>query len=823
MQVGNVYAEIKVVGSDKNIITFDNLRLLQIVETAGASLPYVCGSFFTLQKEGIANLFQQNNQIIIMLGTSAEDAEAFTVTLVNSQPPQTDQADSGYIVYFGGFFGPLDLMTSKISKAYPGNSYRVIQEVIREKLGTHILTDGTTIKVNENPVNWMQTQESCSSFLINTLMHMDMRPSFPLFAFDKNLNFHLKSFNEVRAQQPKFYFTPYSPEQTNQIQYLKNFNVDSYKMSYNLYSGYNKVTEIYNSVSGIPQHIIDENEPILAATTESEGFQAGTRVTYNKIQSSNVHKTYNEAFVYNSNKLVALSSMQGCLMLGNYYYPEIRPLDLVHVSTGGPSNVDNTHDGLYLVDTIVTNISFMDNTISTYVYVARDNKNNVEDFVTVRRKRIEIPTKFLQDLNDAVVSLRMAAAVAGEVVDGRYLDRLREFGTSTKNNFLRMFSVAGITLDFTGQINFLQNALLMANSLMNSLLAMILPTGLYLTFRDFLINKPSMRELLEKAIMEYVPSALQDLIFQLLHSLLKTNDALNSIARANGVTVKGTTEGDEEVAQEIDIEEQADERVIPIIEDFERNTEGIDIPFPIITLDESRSLLPEKELRDYVANETIANLTDLGYMEGVDIDKFKDILLNGEIDYNTINQINQNAGNKMNYRFWGTYGPGTEALYAWTCGDKTAFTKTTTLSAFTRFYNNNYSPNMEFKTESVDGTYKVFCGENEAERDEKQDINSDALVQLTEFYIKNGFKDRYKTIPCTKLISATQNARIFFACPESEEDIKFYINSKRVILDHFPTYLGYTDVYGNKIRYNVYYTTTGYNSNSVLFEVRQGV
>ena len=52
----------------------------------------------------------------------------------------------------------------------------------------------------------------------------------------------------------------------------------------------------------------------------------------------------------------------------------------------------------------------------------------------------------------------------------------------------------------------------------------------------------------------------------------------------------------------------------------------MDIPFPIVELTEEQQLLPLNDLRDLVATETIANLTELGYMDGVDTDKFKDIL-----------------------------------------------------------------------------------------------------------------------------------------------------------------------------------------------------
>ena len=217
-------------------------------------------------------------------------------------------------------------------------------------------------------------------------------------------------------------------------------------------------------------------------------------------------------------------------------------------------------------------------------------------------------------------------------------------------------------------------------------------------------------------------------------------------------------------------------------------------------------------------------------MTGVDTDEFEDILLGKTpIDFNIINQINTNAGNSYNYRFWGTYGPTNEALFAWKYGDELIYTKSEEITEYTRLYNQNYSPYMGENFKVVKGandTYKIIyvVGElaEDVERDNAEDVISNALAQLTDYYINKGYKDRYRTIPCTKLISATKNSRIYFACPQKELDIKFYINSKRIELDYFPIDLGYRDTHGNKILYNVFYTQSGYNSNSTVLEVRQG-
>ena len=187
------------------------------------------------------------------------------------------------------------------------------------------------------------------------------------------------------------------------------------------------------------------------------------------------------------------------------------------------------------------------------------------------------------------------------------------------------------------------------------------------------------------------------------------------------------------------------------------------------------------------------------------------------------------AGNRLNFRYWGTYGAIDDALYAWAVGDNLVYTKRAELDVYSRLYNDDASPYMgtEFKLEEEDDkyliTYTDIGGEVfVAERNEEKDINSNALVQLTDYFITKGYKDRYRTIPCTKLISATRNARLYFACPETEENLKFYINSKRVNLKSFPIDLGLRTPAGVKIMYNVYYTETGYNSNSTMLEVRQG-
>ena len=310
MQVGNnTYLEIKVKGSNKEgIVSFDMLKKFEMVETAGTSLPYVCFAFATLD-QGLADLFIENNQVIVSIGETKEKSDSFNVhSIINIK--DTDPSNNGWTIYYGGFIGNNEYMMSKgICQEYPGNSLLVAKEIIKTYAGGNPEIDTDIEKTNENQVLWRQLYTTTNVFLVDTLLHMDIQPSFPLFTFDKYGTFHLRDFNKLKEQEPQWVFTPVSDTAGNEIHYINNFNVDSFKTSYNLYSGYNKSTEIYGSVSGMPDYVIEDNTPILASTQESEKLPSGNRIALNKIQSDNVHHTYMEAYAHNTNCLMSLSSM----------------------------------------------------------------------------------------------------------------------------------------------------------------------------------------------------------------------------------------------------------------------------------------------------------------------------------------------------------------------------------------------------------------------------------------------------------------------------------------------------------------------------------
>ena len=84
--------------------------------------------------------------------------------------------------------------------------------------------------------------------------------------------------------------------------------------------------------------------------------------------------------------------------------------------------------------------------------------------------------------------------------------------------------------------------------------------------------------------------------------------------------------------------------------------------------------------------------------------------------------------------------------------------------------------------------------------------------------------DKYRTVNTTKRLSVKSGKRIYVALPVSEKNVKFYINSERVIMNEMELEdIGYFANNRKPIPYIIYFTTDGYNANSVLLELRKEV
>ena len=200
--------------------------------------------------------------------------------------------------------------------------------------------------------------------------------------------------------------------------------------------------------------------------------------------------------------------MQGVLVVSGYY-PKLKPTDIVYVETPKENGQVSSLEGLYVIDTIMLSFNFKNGTVLTYVYVTRDNNNNIENFITPRPQGIKIKSKQMKSILDCVARVRSALALCSQIMDGTFISRMQSFLTATKINLLRMFSIRGVTVDLNSQARAIQSLLYVENTLMNAFVNMVFPKEVSILFKDILIDKPTARGLIGDAIYRYIPVEIQ--------------------------------------------------------------------------------------------------------------------------------------------------------------------------------------------------------------------------------------------------------------------------------------------------------------------------
>ena len=203
MQLGNVYADIEIPALElKEFLKPSDCYYISIVESAGAAAPFITASIKTTDIK-VKNGINENNKIIIKIGSSPSDADSFEI-YPSIVEPNENEMKGVWTVGFGGFIGNKEYRTNFTSEAYSGNSLEVLEKLIKE---TDKKFKSNVTRVYDNPATWRRINTSFCDFAMNVVLHMNVAPSFPLCAVDKYSNFILKDFNSLSKEEPKYYLT----------------------------------------------------------------------------------------------------------------------------------------------------------------------------------------------------------------------------------------------------------------------------------------------------------------------------------------------------------------------------------------------------------------------------------------------------------------------------------------------------------------------------------------------------------------------------------------------------------------------------------------
>ena len=699
---GKGYLNIQI-GNFSNFLDLEN-ELVQFRVTHNCG---VAGTLFEIlfktRNKALADCFIQNNPLHISYGINPTQTHEYDAWITEVKREEDTQ---GYIKIGFGAVPFVELFTDRTAWSFYGSSYAALYTYLHEKMSSsqddvpfvcfdYDRVESTAKKWNEiakanlDIQTWSKNQVTMAQFLLELWLHMNIEDDIPLMAFMRKSprTILLNTVNMCKeAKIDEIYqFIPegLDTDMNNVIRYSGQFDTKSYKFTTGYATGYDTAVYINNLEGGKDSVFVPGKEVTLATGKKAERKFTGYRVMDNKYQNENTHGKYQECYYRNYYKLVDLSSIVGGLLVMGDIPEGLELVTPVYVNS-----LDNRTDGRWIVNTIQ---SVFSQTVpyQTTVYVCRDNYNRIEDSEIDADKNddhevINISNQQVADALQSVRNLRLAVARTQRLLDGTTKGELQGYCQSVKYSFLTMFRVNGRQVDLTSRLGMMRTLIVMGNDIMNSLVDKLFPYPYNMLLHDFLINKPTLITLLSQLLQTVLPEQYRSLWSEILTLLAEINLLMSMIFKKNSKRVsaevvssgsnvskvlqfKEDADGeyefddsssinDEDNNMPVDRTEENTEKINEITDEFIENTEGLDIPIPDITLDDSESLLPIDDLKEVIAERVEDYLRGQGYLAGVLPADFVSILRGRkQLDFNTIKLINGNIGNMLYARFWGTY------------------------------------------------------------------------------------------------------------------------------------------------------------------------
>ena len=803
------YADLQI-GEFKDFLQYGDLFFVEMTESSGLC-PTSFKVCFRTKDEKIADKIIVNNPVKVKIGQSENDYEVFETDISEIIDKKNNQTVSEWLITFVSTIkGGCSFCTDRKNYCKTGTAIDVLKETFNEAnmaINADIFNSSGKdfykfvnvhdIKSYEaETTKWRRNSKTLNVYLSDVWLHMNIMPSFPLMAMDKHNNVYLKSFDKLIKEETVYTFTPDSQNAKNdQIVYHNVFKTDSFKVMSNLFSGFGQVTTINNSSSGTNDIYVNNNKPLVAATQEDETANYGVSKMDSETQSKNVHRFYKYAYIYNTTKLVNLSSILGHLdCIG--YYPNVKPLDLIKVI--GASDDDN---GKYIIDTIVTTFIY-NKAPQTSFYVVRDNYNYIENNIVKKPKILSVSKAILRKVLSGISNLRRCLAFAGRVLDGSLVRSFHTYFSGLKYSILSSFVVQGNIINLNSSVGAINSFLGVGNTLLNQFVDAIIPYPYNSAFHNlFFRGNDTWRTTFGRLLNEFVPVELRSICMDIVNYMTGISDGLKITLIDNTLKIKqdnvslgeyqyvssvigDTNDGLKSITtskEGIMQTENNSTRVQDIVTAFLSNTDGVDLPMPNIALDESTQLLSDADLKEYIADKTIEGLVEDGYLANVDPEVVKEILMidyipegsnieqerekiaeaHGTSYYEIVKNINDVAGYLMYLRYWGV-------------------------------------------------------------------LNSED--DITDYYLVTCYSDMFRTPATTKIIKTSRGQKVFISMPVilPYHNLEFYVNDEKYPLeeDKEPTDTKYIKVATIKTTNNLYdmrvfYTSDGFNNNGTVFEIRE--
>lgn len=806
------------------------IHAYRMVYTSGFALPtfqLIMSSF----NEEYLKKFNEQNEIKIFAGTDPNRMDCFTCETIGKHIKR-DAQEAKFLLYWGGVLSK-NKLNSKFLKEkgegiHIGNSLWAMQLAYKEYTGCSTkLQIGQVDKSVEK--NWMRNGRLLNDYLVDIYLHVDLRPSFPLATITKDGDLLIRDFQTLKAGGPTATFAPASKGlKSGEIPYVGIPGMSSFKTYTNRYCGYiqktgknlstGKVTTVANSVS------VDgwsKNTLAITRANESNPTEHQSGDSSNVIITDSNPVSAIETELYNKTQLLNMSSIQARVRVDGRYINNVNVLDLVELKTG--RNGDSI-SGKYIVEAIEQ--GFVDGTPwSNNFYMCRDNFNDVENSQSdlkkkLAMKQLRINPSTRAGLINAIRGSRRSLIFAQGIMGKQYMNEFEKQLISMRRGFLSNFDLNGTTIDFNDMnstVNTLKSGCL---SLVNTIISKFVSSPYDKMLYNVLTKSSSLMNLFMGLLSGVLGADIYGEFSQLIgdakmfYTFLDNYNKTINVAQNiyNDTYVQETTTGhlaftetpsgnlvfeDTRNIPTLDsikddnmnyTDEDKDKVINKVIDEIKENIpDSVDLPIPEIKLEDSDMVKNPDEIKDNIIDEIVKDLINQGYI------------------YDSSIYDGQNVA--------------TNITFMKPDGTNISLEETRRSVLSSAVMKSILSGNQSFDTVSAAKIRAVTGSDLHVRHWGTFDTEAD----LASFNINSGYVEKYRTLNCMKALSVRGGKRIYVALPASEKNVRFYINSARVVMGETEySDLGYKDYRGYPIPYIVYYTTEYYNSSNLTLELRRG-
>lgn len=748
----------------KGFVRLNDILKFELIETVGIELPTVEALFVTTDIK-VKNMLLENNTVKILMGDSNTDYDIFEVSILEKDA--RDHQIGSYSCYFKGFVGDKRFIIDKIQDGVNSNPLEGIGEVCNKLLvryGTKLELQSdveSNSNIESQTMNWFIADESYRHLMLDMWSHLDIRPSFPLIAISRYKKILLKDFDNLINGDIKWNFTQ---------------NVSTGQSSNNLIFinpfAVKNNTEIYNLYAGYGKVVniydIEQGNYDVHVHDPNNLLGASQALDMSKAGNRTLNgfkKSSNVTPNYYQSYMYNVARLMAISSIHGFCdFPNMynRNLNLLDLVNLILPNAEQskTLSGKYIVHTIVYSFS---STLPflTRVYVSRDCNNYIEDNIVNNNNGISIPIGSKEKLLKDAKLARTLLSYIRNYINGSFYDEIINYLFSLKSNVLSSFAIYGTTIDLNSQTSALSSLHNLGQNIFYKLLNMYIPVNIqYLFQTQGWGTNINLLNLLNSTIQLYAPSEISGLYQDLLLTIDDINNKLNEI-KETSIDASGVNN-----TMLDNTNSSSSTRVNSITNTILTNIQELNIPAPVIDLTESEQLLSDNDLKIYISNIVIDSLQTSGYLKGFDTDP------NSTLTLSINNFRNILLGNTI--------------------------IDVETINAI-----NNNIPNI---------LYARYWGSF-------SDLNN-----LTDYSIKKGFQDYFRTVNCTKIISALGGIGIYIVIPTVYKNLIFSINDVITTMESIPIDLLIFDKTNNKIPYTLYYTPDSslFNSTSVALKISEG-